>query len=88
MTLAEIKAMFKIGQVWTGKRTPGFKGEACTITKRTVSELRGNAIIFSLNGDGQRYWCNWPKARDIIEARPGYLRFKLPTVDAEVELTY
>ena len=85
MTLAEIKAMFIVGQVWTGKRSPGFDGDAHTTTRREVAEIKGNAVIFMVHD--KRFWSYWPKAREIIEARPGYVRYSIPKVKAEVELT-
>lgn len=92
MTLNEIKTMFQPGQQWTGKRSPGFKGEPSTVTQRTVKDLLTAQMTWSLAGDGRPYWMDYPRARDVIEARPGYLRFHVTTrkgvrIGAEVELT-
>lgn len=76
MTLPQIKAMFKPGDVWIGRRTPGFK-EDVTVSRRTIQQVRGNDYICD-NGDGKgRFYGSFPKARDVIEARDGYLKFNL-----------
>jgi hypothetical protein len=84
MTLADISAMFHPGQVWIGKRTPGFKGEPHTTTYRKVREVLSNQIVFQ--SEGKPYRTTLPKASEVLEARPGYLRFSLPFVNGEVEL--
>jgi hypothetical protein len=84
MTLAEIRAMFHPGRVWIGKRTPGFKDESHTTTYRKVREVLGNQIVFQT--EGKPYRTTLPKASEVLEARPGYLRFLLPLVNGEVEL--
>jgi hypothetical protein len=79
MTLAEIKAMFQPGQVWIGKRSPGDAPRGNmepVITERRVLEVLTTQIIFEVNG--RRYWTKLPKASEVLEARPGYLRFAVP----------
>jgi hypothetical protein len=84
MTLKEIKAMFKVGQVWRGTRTPGFDGAPQRVTDRHIEKVQGNG--FKARVDGKAYWTYFPKAVDVKEARAGYLRFTLPDLEAEVEL--
>jgi hypothetical protein len=79
MTLVQIKAMFQPGQVWIGTRTPGFKGEAQAVSTRKICQVRTQDYICD-NGDGERrFYGQFPQARDVIEARDGYLKFNLTT---------
>jgi hypothetical protein len=85
MTLTQMKAMFQPGQRWIGIRNDaGVKKE----TTRTVSEVRSTEIVWRLD-DTPKYFSKLPKARDIIEARDGYLRYRVPRLGPplEVELT-
>lgn len=87
MTIPQIKAMFAPGQTWTLTRL-GFvpltiHGNLGTSTMpppnysevRVIHEVRaGNLITRRPNGTPS--WAPWPKASEIIEARPGYLQWK------------
>lgn len=85
MTLAQIKAMFQPGQVWIGTRTPGFKpGDPPSLSRRTIQTVRTKDYICD-NGDGKgRFYGVFPIARDVIEARDGYLKFRLSKDSAVV----
>lgn len=71
MTLAKIKAMFSPGQKWHATRTGGgpHRDEL-----RTVHRVESKNIIFQVPS-GELYWTGWPKAAEVKEARPGFLRF-------------
>lgn len=78
MSLKSIKAMFAPGQVWIGTRTPGPSGAAESVTTRTITKVRTRDYICD-NGDTKgRFYGSFPKkASDVIEARDGYLKFKI-----------
>ena len=73
MTLKEIHAMFVLGSTWAAVNTR--VAGACG--PRTVSEIFTKQIVFKQPGDDTRRWLTLPKASEVIEARPGYLKFKL-----------
>jgi hypothetical protein len=75
MTRNEIKAMFTAGSTWRTTRTPGFRDEATSTFTATVLTVRSEDFIFSR--DGKKHYGDLPKMRDVIEARPGYLKFRL-----------
>jgi hypothetical protein len=93
MTLEQIRAMFIPGQVWRAVRTPGFKGEASTITERRITEVRSKDYICTTSDTDRNRYGSFPLARDVIDVRPGYLKFNLvhPSergkVAAVIELT-
>lgn len=84
MTLKEIHAMFQVGQTWNAVNTR--HSGACG--PRTVSEIFTKQIVFKQPGDATRFWMTLPKAAEVIEARAGYLKFRLMDGrDTTVELT-
>lgn len=76
MTRNEIKAMFTAGSTWRTTRTPGFRDEATSTFTATVLTVRSEDFIF-VRDDGKDHYADLPKMRDVIEARPGYLKFRL-----------
>lgn len=77
MTLKQIKAMFAPGQRWHAVRTgPGKHRDEV----RTVRKVRGVDLVFAVDGS-QSYHTTWPKAGEVIEARPGFLRFRYEDCD-------
>lgn len=72
MTLKEIHAMFEIGQVWTAENTkiPKMNGPRKLIEKYTAN------LVWELP-TLPRGWMPFPKARDVVEARAGYLKYRL-----------
>ena len=73
MTIKEIKAMFRSGDVWNGENT--YNPNATGV--RLITKVRGVDIIYFTNNDNRTMHMDWPKASQIIEARPGYLKFNL-----------
>ena len=73
MTLKEIKGMFQVGDIWEATSTynPDSSGP------RRILEVRGIDMI-SEQKRCRRSFMTWPKASHVIEARPGYLKFRLP----------
>lgn len=84
MTLNEIRAMFKPGQVWSGKRTY-LRDGSVTVTRRRVERVRVGSVGFWLD-DGRLYWTNFPLARNVIEARPGYLKMEIVPVATPIAI--
>lgn len=87
MTLSEIKSMFAPGQKWHALRTEqplvvvGNLGNTTLEGRhrdeiRTVKRTRARDIIFT-TPDGKDYYTPWPKAKEVIEAKPGFLKFTL-----------
>jgi len=71
MTRCEVKAMFQPGQRWHAVRNGG------TIHRdeiREVVRVGSKDIVFRTH-DGRDYYTGIPKAREVVEARPGFLRF-------------
>lgn len=62
MNLKEVKEMFKVGDTWDVVNS--YAISACG--RRKVTAVRGIDVVF----DNDRHM-DWPKASDIIEARPG-----------------
>lgn len=76
MTLKEILAMFEPGQTWIAQNTK--VPTACG--RRVLLEKKSENIVWRQPESPkpeQRLWMPIPKARHIIEARPGYLSFML-----------
>jgi len=72
MTLKEIKTMFAPGQIWTAlnSKFPTACGQ------RAVKSLHTKYIIWEILG--KKSYMDWPKAAQIIEARPGHVKFNFP----------
>ena len=94
MTLKMIKEMFQPGQRWhvVRKSAPlvvhGNAGTTVMGNKhadeiRVVEKVGSKDIIF-LTPDGERYWTAFPKAREVIDAWGGHLKF---AYDNQVEVT-
>ncbi len=86
MTLKEIKAMFTPGQRWQCQRV----GKPLTVHGNTgtsvipannVDELRivkaarTNDLV-TTRPDGRDIYATWPKASEVKESRPGYVRWE------------
>lgn len=84
MTRNELKAMFTVGSTWRTTRTPGYRAEASSTFTGTVQTVRSEDFIF-LRDDGKTYYADLPKMRDVIEARPGFLKFRLPASSIVIE---
>jgi len=71
MTLREIKAMFNVGDTWNAVNTyiPAINGD------RKIIEIRDDGIIASTNLY-RNIHTEWPKASQIIAARPGYIKIR------------
>jgi hypothetical protein len=72
MTLEEIKAMFQPGQQWRAENT--YMTQANGI--RTVGRIHTTQMTWTWP-DGRVGYMPFPPASRILEARDGYLRFKL-----------
>lgn len=76
MTLIEIKKMFTAGDIWEAVRVPGFGKEAESRSVRHIMKVRSQDYICTIPGkDGNCYGSLPVRKRDVIEARPGYLKF-------------
>lgn len=93
MTITEIKSMFAPGQQWRVQRT----GKPVTIVgnlgntvlpaidcdeRRAVKRVMGKQLVTTMP-EGRDCYTDWPKAGEIIEAKPGLLKFQYtngPTV--------
>lgn len=82
MTLAQIRAMFEVGQTWHAVNTyrTGADGP------RTLVEMRSTQFVWS-NPGAPRFWMTFPKKSEVIEASPGRLVFRLETQDREGTVT-
>jgi hypothetical protein len=94
MTLKQIKAMFTPGQRWQCQRT----GKSITIVGNVgntalppinVDEVRivkavRSADLVTTRPDGRPIYASWPKANEVQEARPGFVRWQY---DNEVTIT-
>jgi len=69
MTLAQIRGMFVVGQVWEAENTyvPRMSG------RRTVREVTTGGVCWETAAVA-RAWVEWPRQREVVEARPGYLK--------------
>ena len=86
MTLAQIKAMFQLGQRWHGIRNCSHP-EKVRNEMRTVVQIRSREVVFELP-NGTLWHTQLPKASEVKEARPGFLRFGYAfNPDIEVILT-
>jgi len=72
MTLAQIRAMFQVGQVWDAVNTyqTGADGP------RRLEKIETKNFIWSTS-TAPRFWMTFPKASDVLEASEGRLVFKL-----------
>lgn len=81
MTLIEIKKMFAVGDVWEAVRVPGFGKEDESRSVRHITKVRSQDYICTIPGKEGKHFGNFPaRKRDVIEARPGYLKFTLGSV--------
>lgn len=90
MTLNDIKAMFTPGSTWTAVRTPPMPpgSNAATLypLPRVVKRVGSKDIVFTVSGAD--FYTPIPRAIDVIEAREGFLSFRLPKMpDVSVALT-
>lgn len=83
MTAAQIRAMFAVGQSWTGMRSPGRLGADVDVTARVVDKVQGNAVKFTV-AHADPCWTYFPKAADVIEARDGFLHFRIPKPSGDI----
>jgi hypothetical protein len=72
MTLAQIRAMFQVGQVWEAVNTLNPKADGA----RTLQELHTKQFVWSSDAM-PRFWMNFPKAGEIVEASDGKLVFRI-----------
>jgi len=72
VTLKEIKAMFQVGQQWAGENTYAPKASG----PREVVQLLSTQMVWK-TPHADRSWMQFPKAAQVIEARDGFLKFKL-----------
>jgi len=84
MTVKALKSMFQPGQRWHALRTgPGRHRDEI----RTVHKIQGKQIVFRVPS-GELYWTPFPKASEVLESRPGFVRFVYSDVPGvEVSLT-
>jgi hypothetical protein len=84
MTLKEIKAQFVVGQVWRVERSGqplivnGNLGKT-VLPAINADELRtvvsAKSELVCARPDGKAIHTTWPKAGEVNEARPGFLKF-------------
>jgi hypothetical protein len=72
MTLKEIKAMFQPGEQWKADNT--YMPQANGV--RTVAHVHSAKMTWTWP-DGRIGWMDLPKASLVLEARDGFLKFKL-----------
>lgn len=72
MTLKEIHAMFTTGSCWRAENT--YRPEANGV--RNVVKRQTQEICW-MNERGQKTWMKLPPASQVVEARDGFLSFKL-----------
>ena len=72
MSLAQIRAMFRVGEVWDAVNTLHPKADGA----RTLQELHTKQFVWS-SAEWPRFWMNFPKASEIVEASDGKLVFRI-----------
>ncbi len=100
MTLTEIKAQFVPGDKWHALREEplavvvGNLGTSTLPGKhrdeiRTAKRLATKDLVFTVTDDGKErdYYTPWPKASELVEARPGRIQFKINEGRVTVTLT-
>jgi hypothetical protein len=72
MTLKQIHAMFEVGQTWiaTNSHQPKAAGPRVVVQKLSSQLVWKNHLA-------DRFWMRIPKASAIVEAREGFLSFRL-----------
>jgi hypothetical protein len=87
MTLNEIKSMFAVGQIWTvireGNRPLVINGNLGQtimpaingVEIRKVCAVKSKELVFSRTGQTRLIYTAFPKASEVVEARPGFLKF-------------
>lgn len=97
MTLNEIKAMFRVADRWTITRegfhetiVRGNTGDtvlhAMNLTETRIIDDARSADLVTIKPDGRKTYAPWPKAKEIIEARPGYLKWRYGTQEGTITL--
>lgn len=84
MTLNELRAMFLPGQRWKGVRVDLGPKNGVREDVREVVEVTSREFVFRLE-DGTLYYTPMPKAKGIIEARDGYVRFNISRFEVTLE---
>lgn len=82
MTLPEIRAMFSVDQPWIAQNTRKPK----TSGPRTLVQICPKYLVWETPGL-PRGWMKFPKASEIIKARPGYLQFRMDEKGNTLTLT-
>ena len=72
ISIEEFKAMFHVGDTWRAVNTY----ITATNGDRKILEIRDSGII-SETSQCKNIHTVWPKASQIISARPGYVKFRL-----------
>lgn len=80
MTLKQIHSMFEIGQTWDEINTycPAMSGP------RTLAEKLTTQLVWNVPRKTERGWMKIPKASQVIEARDGFLHYRLFSSEKEV----
>jgi hypothetical protein len=76
MTIKEIRGMFAPGQKWEAVNTLHEKANGV----RTLVEIKSAQMVWS-TATAPRFWMPIPKASQVVEARDGFLSFRLYTPD-------
>lgn len=82
MTLAQIRAMFRVGQVWDAINTLNPKADGA----RTLQELHTKQIVWA-SAEMSRFWMDFPRASEILEASDGRLVFRVRAHNREGTIT-
>lgn len=96
MTLTAIKSMFAVGQKWQAIRESQasvIHGNLATTPvpanrkeeTRTVEAVKSAEVVF-LTEDGKHLHTAFPKASEVIEARPGFLELAYAGMGVTVTL--
>ena len=80
MSIEAIRAMFHPGQQWHVHRTGG---GAHASEVRTVCKITRRNLGWLVHG-GKFLRTAWPTAYEVIEARPGFLKFRYEDVPSAV----
>lgn len=89
MTLRAIKEQFKPGEQWhciREEKRPSLPNCVDRDEIRTVKSNGATYLTWELQHDARTYETKWPKASEIIDARPGFLKFHY--FDGGVVLTF
>ena len=79
MTLKAIKEQFKPGESWHCRREERRPDMGTTNLDReemrAVRATGATYLTWTVTSTGKKCDTNWPKASEILEARPGFLKF-------------